>query len=70
MAVLAWQRDQRHFLDECLVIPSEDVPRFAGEDAYGHFRFEFHPGSSTDGRLDAYRRNVQDLKAEIEGLLE
>jgi hypothetical protein len=67
--ILAWQRDERRFHDECLVIPSEDVPRFAGEDAYGHFRFEFHPGSSTQPRLDSYRRRLVDLRAEIEALV-
>jgi hypothetical protein len=67
--VLAWQRDVKRFHDECLVIPSEDVPSFAGEDTAGHIRFEFHPGSTNHGRLNTYRRNLASLRAEVESLV-
>ena len=67
--VLAWLREGGRFHDESLLIPSEDLRSFAAEDAYGHLKFEFHPGSPTKGRLDSYRHNLVDLRAEVETLL-
>lgn len=67
-AVVAWMRDERRFHDECLVIPSEDVPWFADKDASGHLKFEFHPGSP-QGHLDQFRRRLPNLKDEIKRLL-
>jgi hypothetical protein len=67
--VLAWLREENRFHEECLVIPSEDLPRIAAEDAYGHLKFEFRPASPTQGRLDPYRRHLADLRAEIESLV-
>ncbi len=67
--VLAWQRDERSFLDDCLVIPSEKLRAIASEDAYGHVKFEFRPGSATHGRLDQFRRRLPELKGEVERLL-
>ncbi len=67
--VVAWLRDRRQFHDECLLIPSNDVVRFADKDPAGHFKFDFHPGSTTHGRLESYRRPLADLKTEVEALL-
>ena len=67
--VLAWLRAEVRFHDESLLIPSEDLRSIAAEDAYGHLKFEFHPGSATQGRLDSYRHNLVDLRSEIETLL-
>lgn len=67
--VLAWLRDEGRFHDECLVIPSENVPQFADEDAFGHLKFEFHPGSKQI-RLDRFRRRLPDLKDDIQRLLD
>ena len=66
--VAAWRRDEVRFHDECLLIPSNEVAWFADR-ASGHLKFDFHPGSSAHGRLDAYRRMFVDLPGEIEGLL-
>ena len=67
--VLAWQRDEGRFLDECLQIPSERLSDIASEDAYGHVKFEFRPDSAAYGRLDQFRRRLPELKDEIERLL-
>ena len=67
--VLAWLREEGRFHDQGLLIPSEDLRGIAAGDAYGHLKFEFHPGSATQGRLDPYRHNLVDVGAEIEALL-
>lgn len=67
--VLAWLRDELRFHEECLAIPSNDVPWFADEDRFGHLKFEFHPGSGSQGHLDRFRRRLPELKDEIESLL-
>jgi hypothetical protein len=67
--VLAWLRDQARFHEECLLIPSVELLEFAHDDGYGHITFEFHPGAATQGRLKPFRRNVADLRPEIEALL-
>jgi hypothetical protein len=67
--VLAWLREEARFHDECVLIPSEDLRSIAAEDAYGHLKFEFHPGFQMKDRLDPYRRNLADLRTGIEALL-
>ncbi len=68
--VLAWRRDDGAFHDECLVMPSEDLREVAGEDAYGHLKFEFHPGAQTKGRLDRYRTRLEALRIRVTDLAE
>lgn len=60
IVVVAWDRDQGAFGDECLVIPSMEVDRIA-EPYRGHLRFPFYPGSGRPGRLDSYRRRLDKL---------
>ncbi len=67
--VVAWLRDEGHFHDECLLIPSSDLPWFADEDRFGHFKFEFHPGSINHGRLDKYRHELNELRNLVCGLV-
>jgi len=67
--VLAWQRDEGRFLDDCLLVPSEKLRDIAREDAYGHVKFEYRPDSAAHGRLDQFRRRLSELKDEIESLL-
>ena len=67
--VVAWLRDEGRFHDEYLLIPSENVPWFADEDAFGHLKFEFHPGS-TLGRFNQFRRRLPNLKDDIRRLLD
>jgi len=59
--VLAWRRDDRRFHDECLLIPSEELGTIAGEDSFGHIKFEWHPGSVTKGGLDPFRSRLERL---------
>jgi len=67
--VLAWQRDEGRFLDDCLLPPSEKLRDIAREDAYGHVKFEYRPDSAAHGRLDQFRRRLPELKDEIESLM-
>jgi hypothetical protein len=67
--VLAWVREGGRFHDECLVIPSDELTSIAGRDAYGHLKFEFHPGRTAGGGIDAFRRPTSKLPDVIAGLL-
>ncbi|HEV2035362.1 MAG TPA: hypothetical protein VGU71_14390 [Candidatus Dormibacteraeota bacterium] len=67
--VLAWLRAEGRFHDEYLLIPSDEVRGIAAEDEYGHLKFEFHPGSATEGRIDRFRLQLSSLLAAIKGLL-
>lgn len=58
---VAWDRDDRRFRDECLIIPSLElsgiVPTYRG-----HLRFPYFPDSPRKwGRLTPYRRPLADL---------
>ena len=54
--VLAWLREEHHFHDECLLIPSEEVrPLCRPHESEGHLSFDWHPGSSAETALDPYR---------------
>ncbi len=66
--VLAWVREEGRFHEECLVIPSEDV-RGSAYESEGHIKFEFHPGSTTQGRLDPYRHELSRLPAVLTDLI-
>jgi hypothetical protein len=66
--VVAWMPEERRFHEECLVIPSGEVLQVARPSGL-HYKFEFHPGSSKQPRLDKYRRRLTDLCAEVESLL-
>jgi hypothetical protein len=68
--VLAWRRDEGAFHEVCLVMPSEDLREVAGEDAYGHLKFEFHPGSPAKGPLDRYRTRLEALRIRTTDLAE
>ena len=63
-AVLAWLRTENRFHEECLVIPSEELREFAQE-SEGHLKFEFHPGSTTQGRLNRFRHELAQLAAQV-----
>ena len=67
--VLAWQREEGRFLNDCLLVPSERLRDIVSADAYGHIKFEFRPSSAAHGHLDQFRRRLPDVKNEIESLL-
>jgi hypothetical protein len=60
IVVVAWDRDEGEFRDECLVIPSVEVDRIR-EPYRGHLRFPFAPLSGRSGRLDPYRHPLENL---------
>jgi hypothetical protein len=62
--VLAWMREAGRFHEQCLFFESEALREFALE-TEGHIRFEFHPGSTTQRRLDGYRRALAGLRDAI-----
>ena len=68
--VLAWSRDEDRFHDECLLIPSEELQSITQpKESSGHLRFEWHPGSRSQSRLDPYRRQLSTLVSAVEAIL-
>jgi hypothetical protein len=67
--VLAWMREEARFHEDCLVIPSEVLTSISGRDVYGHLKFEFHPGSTTQGRLERFRHRLSTLATATARLL-
>ena len=60
IVVVAWDRDEGKFRDECLIIPSMEAEGIR-EPYRGHLRFPFAPRSGRPGRLDPYRRPLNKL---------
>jgi len=60
IVVVAWDRDEDTFRDQCLLIPSLEVGRIA-EVKRGHLRFAFNPRPEHPGKLDSYRRPLDEL---------
>jgi hypothetical protein len=67
--VLAWVRAENRFHEECLVIPSKELASIAGRDAYGHIKFEFHPGATTPGRPAKFRTPTSSLATVVATML-
>ena len=66
--VVAWMPEERRFHEECLIVPSQELLEFAVPDG-PMYAFRFHPGSTTQPRMDKYRHPLIDLSTEIESLL-
>ncbi len=60
VVVMAWDRDEAAFCDQCLVIPSMEVGQIAAV-TRGHLRFAFNPHPYHKGKLDPYRRPLKEL---------
>jgi hypothetical protein len=60
IVVVAWDRDDETFRDQCLLIPSLEVGRIAAV-TRGHLRFAFNPRPEHTGKLDSYRRPLDEL---------
>jgi hypothetical protein len=60
IVVVAWDRDQEAFCDQCLLIPSLEVGEIT-DVVRGHLRFAFNPHPVHAGKLDSYRRSLQEL---------
>jgi hypothetical protein len=60
VVALAWLAETKAFADECILIPTQDVPEVTyvdGEDLV----FEFQPHSSRKARIDPYRVPLAEL---------
>jgi len=69
--VLAWLKDERHFHDECLLFPSEELRGLCEpSDLGGHLSFDWHPGSRTHTQLDRCRTLKASLPSEVASRLE
>lgn len=65
--VLGWLREQARFHDECLVIPSQELPAICGTSTRdGHMSFDWHPGSRAETHLDSYRVSRGNVRAALE----
>ncbi len=68
--VLGWLRDQKRFHEECLFIPSEEIPSVCEpSDRAGHLEFDWRPGSRAAGHLDRFRRPLSTLATEVRSAL-
>jgi hypothetical protein len=68
ISVLGWNRDAKRFEDDCLLIPSEELPSVARlEDEW--MVLEVEPGSAKHRRLDRYRVSLPSLGAVVEARL-
>lgn len=69
VCVLGWEREAHRFADDCLVIPSQDVPTLAREEG-DWMVVEIEPGSAAHRRLDRYRVALRSLGPEVASRLE
>lgn len=68
--VLGWLRDEKRFHEECLFIPSEEIPGVCEpSERTGHLDFDWHPGSPVATHLDRFRRPLSTLAAEVRSAL-
>lgn len=66
---LGWIAGDDRFHDNCLLIPSSDVPSIASSNE-SYFELHFRPdGSSEPSRLDRYRMPLAQLTDAVSGLL-
>jgi hypothetical protein len=70
IVVLAWLREEARFHEECLLIPSDELRLIAQPKvSHGHFEFDWHPGSTAQSHLNAYRRKLNELRDVVSGLV-
>jgi hypothetical protein len=62
VAGLAWLPTEGRFADECLLVPSEELPQI-GVDGGDRWVLNFHPASRERTPLDRYRRALARLGA-------
>lgn len=66
IVVLAWLREKKRFHDECLLIPSEELPGICGPSVRdGHLNFDWHPGSPAQSHLSRRRVELAALRSAI-----
>jgi hypothetical protein len=70
IVVLAWQKDERRFHDECLLIPSDDLRSLCEpSELGGHLSFDWHPVSRVQTQLDRYRAPTSALPSQLANCL-
>jgi hypothetical protein len=68
VCVMGWNRDEKRFEDDCLLIPSEDMSHVARlEEEW--MVLEVEPGSARHRRLDRYRVALPSLGMIVESML-
>jgi hypothetical protein len=67
--VLAWLRDKSKFHEEFLLIPSVELREFLKDDGHGHLEFVWQPGSTAASHLNAYRRELDELRHLVSGVI-
>jgi hypothetical protein len=68
--VLAWLKDELHFHDECLLIPSDELRSLSEpSELGGHLSFDWHPGSREQTQLDRFRSPTLALPSHFENRL-
>ena len=67
VAGLAWLPDSGTFADECLFIPTMNLPS-VGIETEDHWVLHFHPHSPERTRLDAYRLALGELAGKVGAL--
>ena len=68
ICVLGWNRDERRFADDCLLLPSleaEDLMRIEGD----WFVLELEPGARSHRRLDRHRIDLRSFGERVESML-
>ncbi len=63
--VPAWDKDERRFDDECLLIPSAELQKIARPSG-SHLSFDWHPGSTSSTALNRFRRRLDSLSAALD----
>lgn len=65
VVVLAWLREEHRFHEECLLIPSEQIPVIAEPSVSHHLEFDWHPGSTARSQLNEYRLPLDQLGSSV-----
>jgi hypothetical protein len=68
LCVLGWDRDAGLFEDDCLLIPSAELPAIARADGEW-LELELVPGAMRHRRTDRYRKSLASLGQTVESLL-
>jgi len=64
--VLEWLRAQKRFHEECLFIPSEEIPGVCEpSDRAGNLEFDWQPGSPATTRFDRLRHPLEALATDV-----
>jgi hypothetical protein len=68
--VLAWLREEARFHEDCLLIPSDDFRSISQpSETYGQLKFEWHPGSTGQERLQKYQVPLNELRNRVSDLV-